>query len=142
MASNKSQPKNKVTWWDEQSALHEAVLIKALELQANLDAQHLEERADIQESFNVGDYVLVAYPDTMYTGKGKPPTKLMPIRKGPMKVLEQEKDAYTVLDIVSRRTQVVHVSRLYPFFYDDTRVDPKEHRSSGLGRICRRIYLG
>jgi len=123
--SNKSQPKNKVTWWDEQSALHEAVLGKALELQANLDAQHLEERADIQESFNVGEYVLVAYPDTMYTGKGKPPTKLMPIRKGPMKVLEQEKDAYTVLDIVSRRTQVVHVSRLYPFFYDDTRVDPE-----------------
>ena len=78
----------------------------------------------------------------MYTGKGKPPTKLMPIRKGPMKVLEQEKDAYTVLDIVSRRTQVVHVSRLYPFFYDDTRVDPKEHRSSELGRICRGIYLG
>jgi hypothetical protein len=123
--SSKSLPKNKVTWWDEQSALHEVILKKALELQETLDAQHLEERADIQEAFNVGDYVLVAYPDTMYTGKGLPPTKLMPIRKGPMKVLELNKDAYTVLDIVSRRTQVVHISRLYPFYYDDTRVDPE-----------------
>ena len=60
-----------------------------------LDVQHLEERADIQESFNIGEYVLVAYPDTMYTGKGQPPTKLMPIRKGPMKVLEQKKKMYT-----------------------------------------------
>jgi len=101
------------------------ILKKALELQETLDAQHLEERVDIQEAFNVGDYVLVAYPDTMYTGKGLPPTKLMPIRKGPMKVLELNKDAYTVLDIVSRRTQVVHISRLYPFYYDDTRVDPE-----------------
>ena len=83
-----------MTWWDEQSALHEVILKKALELQETLDAQHLEERVDIQEAFNVGDYVLVAYSDTMYTGKGLPPTKLMPIRKGPMKVLELNKDAY------------------------------------------------
>jgi len=117
--------KNKVSWWDEQSELHEAILQKALELQADLDAQHLEERSEYQSTFEVGDYVLVAYPDTMYTGKGKPPTKLMPIRKGPMKVLEINKDAYTVLDIVSRRTNVVHISRLYPFFYDDTRIDPE-----------------
>ena len=30
-----------------------------------------------------------------------------------------------MLDIVSRRTHDVHISRLYPFFYDDTRVDPE-----------------
>ena len=126
-AKDTSNPntKNKVSWWDEQSELHEAILQKALELQADLDAQHLEERSDIQSAFEVGDYVLVSYPDTMYTGKGKPPTKLMPIRKGPMKVVEISKDAYTVLDIVSRRTNVVHISRLYPFFYDDTRIDPE-----------------
>ena len=68
---------------------------------------------------------LVSYPDTMYSGKGKPPTKLMPIRKGPMKVVERNKDAYSVLDIVSRRIHEVHISRLFPFFYDDTRVDPE-----------------
>jgi hypothetical protein len=61
----------------------------------------------------------------MYSGKGKPPTKLMPIRKGPMKVVERNKDAYSVLDIVSRRIHEVHISRLFPFFYDDTRVDPE-----------------
>jgi hypothetical protein len=49
----------------------------------------------------------------------------MPIRKGPIKVVERNNDAYSVLDIVSRRTQEVHISRLFPFFYDDTRVDPE-----------------
>ena len=49
----------------------------------------------------------------------------MPIRKGPMKVVERNKDAYSVLDIVSRRIHEVHISRLFPFFYDDTRVDPE-----------------
>ena len=34
-------------------------------------------------------------------------------------------DAYTVLDIVSRRNQVMHISRLYLFFYDDIRIDPE-----------------
>jgi len=105
--------------------LHEAILQKALELQADLVAQSLEERSDIQSTFEVGDYVLVAYPDTLYTGKGKPSTKLMPIRKGPMKVLEINKDAYTVLDIVSRRTNLVQISRFYAFFYDDTRMTQK-----------------
>jgi hypothetical protein len=116
---------DKVTWWDEQSALHAQILEKALALQADLDAQHLEERSEVPTNFSIGDYVLVSYPDTMYSGKGKPPTKLMPIRKGPMKILEQNNDAYTVLDIVSRRTHDVHISRLFPFFYDDTRVDPE-----------------
>ena len=55
--------------------------------------------------------------------KVKPPTKL--IRKGRMEVLDMNQDAYTVLDIVSRRNQVMHISRLYLFFYDDIRVDPE-----------------
>jgi len=124
--SNQAPSKtNKITWWDEQSALHEKIHEKALALQADLDAQHLEEKSNVQTNYSIGDYVLVSYPDTMYSGKGKPPTKLMPIRKGPMKVVERNKDAYSVLDIVSRRIHEVHISRLFPFFYDDTRVDPE-----------------
>ena len=42
-----------------------------------------------------------------------------------MEVLELNQDAYTVLDIVSRRNQVMHISRLYLFFYDDIRIDPE-----------------
>ena len=59
----------------------------------------------------------------MYSRKGKPPIKL--ILKGRMEVLELNQDAYTVLDIVCRRNQVMHISRLYLFFYDDIRVEPK-----------------
>ena len=66
--------------------------------------------------------------DTMYyllgkTAKIKPPTKL--ICKCRKEVLEMNNDAYKVLDVVSRRNQVMHISRLYFFFYDDIRIDPE-----------------
>ncbi len=42
-----------------------------------------------------------------------------------MEVLDMNQDAYTVLDIGSRRNQVMHISRLYLFFYVDVRIDPE-----------------
>ena len=42
-----------------------------------------------------------------------------------MKILEIKDDSYTVLDLVSRNAQTVHVSRIYPFYYDSSRVDPE-----------------
>jgi len=41
------------------------------------------------------------------------------------KILEISGDAYTVLDLVSRNASTVHVSRIYPFYYDPSRVDPE-----------------
>jgi len=73
----------------------------------------------------VDDYVLIGYPDSFFSGSAKPPTKLLPYRKGPMKILEINNDSYTVLDLVSRNAQTVHVSRVYPFYYDPSRVDPE-----------------
>ena len=70
LESANSLPKNKDTWWDEQSDQHKVILKQALALQGDLDAQHLEERSDIQSAFSVGNYILeliVLYPmDTMY----------------------------------------------------------------------------
>jgi hypothetical protein len=42
-----------------------------------------------------------------------------------MKILDINNDSYTVLDLVSRNAQTVHVSRVYPFYYDTSRVDPE-----------------
>jgi len=42
-----------------------------------------------------------------------------------MKILDVNNDSYTVLDLVSRNAQTVHVSRVYPFYYDPSRVDPE-----------------
>ena len=49
----------------------------------------------------------------------------MPLRKGPMKVIDKDIDAYTVLDLVTRRAEVIHLSRMFPFLYDATKIDPE-----------------
>ncbi len=42
-----------------------------------------------------------------------------------MKILERSGDKYEVLDLVSRISDSVVISRIYPFLYDDTRVPEK-----------------
>ena len=39
-----------------------------------------------------------------------------------MKILDINDDSYTFLDLVSRNAQTVHLSRIYPFYYDPSRV--------------------
>ena len=109
----------------EQRRIHEDMLAKARQLQQELDKEHLESRPPEEVNFAAGDYVLVGYPDSFFAGSAKPPTKLLPYRKGPMKILEISGDAYTVLDLVSRNASTVPVSRIYPFYYDPSRVDPE-----------------
>ena len=61
----------------------------------------------------------------MGDGRGRPPNKLQTIRKGPTRVVALNKDAYDVFDLVNRKIDEVHVSRLYPFYYDPEKVDPE-----------------
>jgi hypothetical protein len=61
----------------------------------------------------------------MGDGRGRPPNKLQTIRKGPTRVVALNKDAYDVFDLVNRKIDTVHVSRLYPFYYDPEKVDPE-----------------
>ena len=61
----------------------------------------------------------------MWEGRGRPLNKLQTILKGPMKVINVVNDAYELLDLVSRWVDTVHVSRLHPFKYVATMVDPE-----------------
>jgi len=111
------------TWFTEQQEIHATILEKAIELQRQLDAKHIEERTLVPTSYDIGEYVLVAYPETLLGDR--PPNKLMPLRKGPMKVIDKDIDAYTVLDLVTRRAEVIHLSRMFPFLCDATKIDPE-----------------
>jgi hypothetical protein len=42
-----------------------------------------------------------------------------------MKITDVKGDEYELLDLVSRQSHSVHVSRVYPLWYDDTRIDPE-----------------
>ena len=65
---------------------------------------------------------MVEYPITMVEGRGRPLNKLQTTRKGQMKVMEVRDDAYDLLELVSRKIETVHISRLHPFIYDEKMV--------------------
>ena len=119
------QSTERVKWWEEQQQVHETIIKAAVTLQKELDDQHRAQRTPKQlTTYDVGSYVLVSYPSIIGEGRGRAPTKLHTILRGPLKILERDNAKYTLLDLVTRRTEVVHVSRLYPFQYDSTRTDP------------------
>jgi len=61
----------------------------------------------------------------MGEGRGRPVNKLQTTRKGPMRVVSKQEDTYDLLDLVSRRVEIVYVSRIYPFNFAATKVDPE-----------------
>jgi len=113
-------------WWEEQQRIHEQILLQAVTLQKELDDEHKRIRkSDDITSYEIGSYVLVEYPNTM-GGKGRAPSKLRTVLRGPMKVLEKEGDKYTLLDIITRKAEELHVTRLHPFYFDPARTDPEK----------------
>ena len=50
-----------------------------------MEREHLESRPPEELNFAAGDYVLVGHPDSCFAGLAKPPTKLLPYRKAPIK---------------------------------------------------------
>jgi hypothetical protein len=71
--------------------------------------------------FPVGSYVLVEYPG------GEIPNKSWMPRRGPLQVVKIEGNKqYSLLDLVSGKTERVDISRLIPFRYDQARTDPSE----------------
>ena len=61
----------------------------------------------------------------MGEGRGRPVNKLQTTRKGLMRVVSKQEDTYELLDLVSRRVETVHASRMYPFNFAATKVDPE-----------------
>ena len=86
-----------VAWWDQQLGIHQDILSKAAELQRTVDEKRLVLRAGIPTTYAMDSYVLVEYPKTMGDGRVRPLNKLQTTRKGPMKVIGIDKDAYELL---------------------------------------------
>jgi hypothetical protein len=69
--------------------------------------------ASIIESFDDNSLVLVLYPKTIMGNK--PPTKLHTLWKGPMRVISHVGSRYTVQDLITGKTQDVHITSLKPY---------------------------
>jgi hypothetical protein len=96
-------------------------LVELKRVQAELIARsqdHLSKEAKIREgrvpsvdpnpqnSFDIGEYVLMSYPS-------RPPTKLNSMYRGPLVIMEKSRnDLFKVLDLITNKSYPVHISRL------------------------------
>jgi hypothetical protein len=82
--------------------------------------------------FQVGSYVLVRHEEQKVRARD-PIIKLAPVLRGPMKVVEVDKDTYTLKDLVLEKNIKTHISNLRPFYFDNQTMDPLEIALRGTG---------
>jgi hypothetical protein len=68
--------------------------------QKQIDAEHLASRtakSDPVTEFELGSYVLLLYKDQHQRGKGRPPNKLMTLKRGPFRVVACDGNHYNII---------------------------------------------
>lgn len=97
----------------------QALLIKvAQETQLSHDSHHLSGFDIDFTEYPINSYVLLNPPE------GNRP-KLSPKLKGPYRVVNFVGSKYTIQDLLTSKNFDIHISKLSPFNFDDTRTDPK-----------------
>jgi hypothetical protein len=111
-------------WVDKMLQTQNAVIKAAEKSQQNKDEQH---NADFQENpteFLPNTYVLVGYP-TSSMKKG-PPNKLMSNFKGPMQIVNNVGNIYTVKNLLTEKQEKCHITQLKKFYYQPGKTNPKQ----------------
>ena len=91
------------------------------------DSERLGYYSTERTEYVAGDYVLVKYRT------GSAPTRLHSNFKGPMRVISNILNKFTLLDLVTNKEKHYHITDLKPFIFDPSIVDPLD--------IARRDYL-
>ena len=111
-------------WHSKRLTLQQRVLSSARQNKQVMEAEKLAQTSGTPTEYAEGSYVLLRYPEEDIikgsTGKLKLPLK------GPMLVTKVNGDKYSLQDITTGKHSDVHISRLYQFYYDDTKFDPAE----------------
>ena len=105
---------------DQMLAMQEKFLSVALHTQKKHDSTHMSTQGAVTE-FPINSYVLIQYENKMH----KAPSKMHPLLKGPMKVVNIVGNQYTVQNLVTLKCETFHITNLLPFRYDATRTDPR-----------------
>jgi len=104
------------------------VMAKAREIFKRTDDLHMASFPKLKPTeFPHGSYVLVKYRS------GLPPTRLHTAWKGPLKVVNNDKSEYILLDLITNKEKPYHASDMKTFMFDPLRTDPMD--------IARRDYL-
>ena len=102
-------------------AQHEITGI-AQRVQEQRDQQHIAEVSPRRTEFAIGSYVLVNYHGTAL--RPGPPSKMQTYLKGPMRVLSRDVNTYTLENLISHKSELIHVTDMRTFLYDPKLVDP------------------
>ena len=112
---------NLTEWVTNAKALYDRTLIVAQQIREKLMLEKTLSQPKTFTEFEVESYVLVRHPEKVSSvGKLKMPLK------GPMLVQSFKKSEYTLLDITTNDTSRVHISRIKPFYFDESLHDPYE----------------
>ena len=112
------QPK-KLSEWAEKMFVKQAQILEiARQSQMNTDDYHiLEAEPGARTEYPINSYVLLKYRD-------RPPTKFHTKWAGPMRVVSNKTNTYTLQDLVTNNLRNYHVTQLKPFEYDPMKIDP------------------
>ena len=92
---------------------------KSRELRLAADKIHLATQSKDITSFPIDSYVLASYVT-------QPPTRLHTRWSGPFKILGSENSEYRLLDLITRKEKVIHVTRLKEFIFNPRITDPQD----------------
>jgi transposase InsO family protein len=96
------------------------------ELLKKSDDEHNASGSTDYTTFDIDSFVLVQH-------RNAPPTRMHTLWLGPMRVVSNVLDEYTLLDLVTNREKRYHLSQMKEFIFDPKRVNPTD--------IARRDYL-
>ena len=111
-------------WAAEMMKTQKELLDKAEAAQRRKDDLHIANANPKRTHYGVGDYVLIEYQSSAMGNK--PPNKLLPHLKGPLKVVSRKGDRYTLLNLVTKGEEEVHLTRIHPFHYDPNYTSPRD----------------
>lgn len=97
------------------------------------DSIHIQNYPADRTEFPINSYVLVEHRNS-FIRKG-PRSKLLPYRKGPMRVVNFNGSKYTLQNLVTNKNEDHHVTALSPFFHDPTTQNPLDFAVRDEGDI-------
>ena len=108
-------------------AIQDSLIAAAKTQLLNTDEMHISSHTAEQYQFPIDSFVLVRYR------KQTPPSRLHSLWRGPLRVLNTKNSQYTLLDLITQKKRVYHISDMKPFRFDPTQTDPQD--------VARHDYL-
>ena len=113
----------KLSKWTDKMLQTQQAIIKAAQItQHAKDDKHIANANAKRTEFIPESYVLIEYPSSNM--KPGPPNKMMANLKGPMQVINNAGNTYTVKNLLTGKHEKYHVKQLRQFNYEPQHTDP------------------